>query len=80
MTPEDLARKKALNEQIAALEKERPKPLPMAAIVTDGDYRFAPDGPGDEPAPGKGVKQRGHAKAASCSRGRDGISRRRRIS
>ena len=28
----------------------------MAAIVTDGDYRFAPDGPGDEPAPGKGVK------------------------
>ena len=27
------------------------------AVVTDGDYRFAPDGPGDEPAPGKGVKQ-----------------------
>ena len=25
--------------------------------MTDGDYRFAPDGPGDEPAPGKGVKQ-----------------------
>jgi hypothetical protein len=29
----------------------------VASIVTDGDYRFAPDGPGDEPAPGKGVKQ-----------------------
>ena len=29
----------------------------MAAIVTDGDYRFTPDGPGDEPAPGKGVKR-----------------------
>jgi hypothetical protein len=24
--------------------------------VTDGDYRFTPDGPGDEPAPGKGVQ------------------------
>ena len=29
----------------------------MAHGVTDGDYRFAPDGPGDEPAPGKGVKR-----------------------
>jgi hypothetical protein len=24
--------------------------------ITDGDYRFTPDGPGDEPAPGKGIK------------------------
>ena len=31
--------------------------LPLAAVVTDGDYRFASDGPGDEPAPGKGVQQ-----------------------
>ena len=46
-----------MNEQIKELAKERPKPLPMAAIVTDGDYRFTPDGPGDEPAPGKGVKR-----------------------
>jgi len=57
MTPADLAKKKALGQQIRTLQEERPKPLPMAAIVTDGDYRFAPDGPGDEPAPGKGVKQ-----------------------
>ena len=28
----------------------------MAMGITDGDYRFTPDGPGDEPAPGKGVK------------------------
>ena len=56
MSPAELAQKKTLNEQIAALQKERPKPLPMADIVTDGDYRFTPDGPGDEPAPGKGVK------------------------
>src|SRR5207248_10804250 len=56
-SPQDLARKKALSQQITGLQNERPKPLPMAAIVTDGDYRFVPDGPGDEPAPGKGVKQ-----------------------
>ncbi|MEO8369630.1 MAG: PSD1 and planctomycete cytochrome C domain-containing protein [Candidatus Solibacter sp.] len=56
MPPGDLAQKKALNDRIAALQKERPKALPMADIVTDGDYRFTPDGPGDEPAPGKGVK------------------------
>ena len=46
--PEDAARKKALTDQIAALDKQRPKPIPMAEIVTDGDYRFAPDGAGDE--------------------------------
>jgi hypothetical protein len=57
MPSEDLAQKKALNEQIRALQNDRPKPLPMAAIVTDGDYRFVPDGPGDEPAFGKGVKR-----------------------
>ncbi len=56
ISPEALAKKKALNAQIEAVEKERPKPIPMAAGVTDGDYRYTPDGPGDEPAPGKGVK------------------------
>ena len=40
--------KKALVDRIAAIDKERPKPLPVAEIVTDGDYRFAPDGEGDE--------------------------------
>jgi hypothetical protein len=48
LTPNDAARKKALDDRIAALEKERPKPIPVAEIVTDGDYRFAPDGEGDE--------------------------------
>jgi len=57
MTAADLQQKRALTAQIRALQAERPKPLPMAAIVTDGDYRFTPDGAGDEPAPGKGVKQ-----------------------
>jgi hypothetical protein len=48
MTPDELARKKALVAQIEALERERPQPLPMAEIVTDGDYRFAPLGAGDD--------------------------------
>jgi hypothetical protein len=48
MTPEELARKKDLIAQIEALERQRPKPVPMAEIVTDGDYRFAPLGAGDE--------------------------------
>jgi hypothetical protein len=57
MSPADLARKDELSRQLRELQSQRPAPLPMASIVTDGDYRFAPDGPGDEPAPGKGVKQ-----------------------
>ncbi len=57
MKPEDLAEKRALDVQIAAINKERPKPIPVAMGMTDGDYRFTPDGPGDEPAPGKGVKR-----------------------
>ena len=57
MKPEDLAEKRRLDAQIAAINKERPKPIPLAMGMTDGDYRFTPDGPGDEPAPGKGVKR-----------------------
>jgi hypothetical protein len=56
MSAEDRESKRALNERLRSIESRRPKPLPVAAIVTDGDYRFVPDGPGDEPAPGKGVK------------------------
>jgi hypothetical protein len=48
MTPEEAARKKVLRDQIAALEKQRPKPIPVAEIATDGDYRSTPDGRGDE--------------------------------
>ncbi len=57
MTPEDRAAKNKLTAELATIEKERPKPIPVAAGITDGDYRFTPDGPGDEPAPGKGVKR-----------------------
>ena len=48
MMPGDAARKKELADRIAVLDKEKPKPIPVAEIVTDGDYRFAPDGEGDE--------------------------------
>jgi hypothetical protein len=48
MTAQDAAKKKGLVDRVAALDKERPKPIPVAEIVTDGDYRFAPDGEGDE--------------------------------
>ena len=48
MTPEELAQKKELTSQIAVIEKERPKAPPMAEIITDGDWRFAPMGRGDE--------------------------------
>jgi hypothetical protein len=57
ISAKDREQRRVLNDRIRELERERPKPLPVAAIVTDGDYRFAPDGPGDEPAPGKGVKR-----------------------
>ena len=48
LSPDDAARVEELREQIAALNERRPSEPPMAHIVTDGDYRFAPDGPGDE--------------------------------
>ncbi|MBM3737703.1 MAG: DUF1553 domain-containing protein [Acidobacteria bacterium] len=57
MTPSDLEKRRALDGQIRQIEKERPKAIPVAMGITDGDYRFAPDGAGDEPAPGKGIKQ-----------------------
>jgi hypothetical protein len=48
MSPADVARKKKMQGQIAALEKQRPSPLPMAEIATDGDHRFSPLGEGDD--------------------------------
>ena len=59
MQPADLEAKQKLLTEIAALEKERPAPIAVAMGITDGDYRFQPDGPGDEPAPGKGVAKLG---------------------
>ena len=48
LSPEDAARQQTLIDGIGVVELERPERPPMADIVTDGDYRFTPDGPGDE--------------------------------
>jgi hypothetical protein len=56
ISPADKAERQRIQAAIALAEKDRPAPIPMAMAVTDGDYRFTPDGPGDEPAPGKGKK------------------------
>jgi hypothetical protein len=47
MSADDAAKKKALNDEIAALNKEKPKALPMAHITTDGDWRATGAGTGD---------------------------------
>ncbi|HWW88305.1 MAG TPA: PSD1 and planctomycete cytochrome C domain-containing protein, partial [Vicinamibacterales bacterium] len=63
LTTDDAARKHELAAQIATLADQRPKPLPMAEIATDGDYRSSPLGEGDDtvscpkcriPVPGAG--------------------------
>jgi hypothetical protein len=47
MTPEDAAKKKALSDQITAINAERPKAPALAHIVTDGDWRATGPGTGD---------------------------------
>ncbi len=53
----DRVRKRELETKVREIEKERPKSIPVAMGMTDGDYRFTPDGAGDEPAPGKGIQR-----------------------
>jgi hypothetical protein len=57
MKPDHLAKVHSLRAEVERIEKQKPAPIPTAMGITDGDYRLAPDGPGDEPEPGKGVKQ-----------------------
>jgi hypothetical protein len=57
MSPEDRAAVVKLEADIREIEGRLPKPLPVAAGIRDGDYRFAPDGPGDEPVPGTTAKR-----------------------
>ncbi len=56
MKPEDRAEADRLSQEVRKLERQRPEPLPVAMGIRDGDYRLAPLGPGDDEAPGKGVK------------------------
>ena len=46
--------RQTLVDQIEEIQKRLPSPLPVAEGIRDGDYRLTPDGPGDEPLPGKG--------------------------
>jgi hypothetical protein len=48
LTPEDASRRQEFLDRITFVDDERPERPPMADIVTDGDYRFTPNGPGDE--------------------------------
>jgi hypothetical protein len=63
MKPGELAERKKIQDELQHLYQSEPQPPPSAMAVTDGDYRCAPDGPGDEDAPGKGDIRAG----AECS-------------
>jgi len=54
MSEADEEVRKKLVDRIQELQKRQPPPLPVTEGVRDGDYRLIPDGPGDEPLPGKG--------------------------
>ena len=43
-----------IKDEMYVVMADLPKKLPLAAGIRDGDYRFAPPGPGDEARPGKG--------------------------
>jgi hypothetical protein len=48
LAPADVTQRKALSDRVAALQREKPRPIPVVDIATDGDYRFAPLGDGDD--------------------------------
>jgi hypothetical protein len=54
LNEEDEAKRKALLDQIAALQSKMPKTPAAVEGVREGDYRLAPDGPGDIALPGQG--------------------------
>ena len=52
LTDSDREQVRKLEAQIEEWEKTLPPAPPIAAGIRDGDYRFTPDGLGDEPVPG----------------------------
>ena len=81
MTPEDLARRKALDAQIEEIDNEWPESLPEADIVTDGDYRFSPDQVTEGTVAAASLAAlRGNSKGATCTRGPAATRCRPRIS
>ena len=57
LSAEHQAEIKKLEDRIEEIKKEMPEPLPVAMGIRDGDYRFSPNGPGDEVQPGKGDRE-----------------------
>ncbi len=57
VSPEDAKRIGSIKRRIKETESGLPAPLPTAMGVRDGDYRFAPNGRGDEVQPGKGDRE-----------------------
>jgi hypothetical protein len=54
VSPAEHEERQKLQDQINELQKQIPQ-APLAVIgIRDGDFRFTPDGPGDEMQPGKG--------------------------
>ncbi|MEX2261890.1 MAG: PSD1 and planctomycete cytochrome C domain-containing protein [Bryobacteraceae bacterium] len=52
LSAQDAAEVSQLQSELRQIQKEMPKPLPVAMGIRDGDDRFRPPGPGDDEAPG----------------------------
>ena len=53
----DRAAVREIKDHIEKLQENLRDAVPMAMGIRDGDYRFAPDGRGDKPLPGKGNRE-----------------------
>ena len=54
VSDEDKEKRQVLLDQVKVFQNKMPKAPPLAEGIRDGDFRLTPDGPGDEPLPGKG--------------------------
>ncbi|MEE9241404.1 MAG: DUF1553 domain-containing protein [bacterium] len=57
LSSEHRAEIEELRARIQEIEKDLPAELPLAMGIRDGDYRFAPNGLGDQVLPGKGERE-----------------------
>ncbi len=53
----DREERSRLDTELRELTRQLPRRFEVAAGIRDGDYRFTPDGPGDEPVPGTTAKR-----------------------
>lgn len=57
LSDDDRQEIRELRAAMKEIARDRPAPLPTAMGIRDGDYRFAPDGRGDQVQPGKGNRE-----------------------